>query len=125
MKLRLRLTEDQYTQVENFLLAGKKTFGITGCGSDPKGQEYSYSLRELFHTELDDGFQEGKIYFRIASGKSEIYNQLDIIAQNECQLETFMVCYIVSNSLLAFCKEGRQAMRSCLQCCDRNLNMSR
>lgn len=107
MKLRLRLTEDQYTQVENFLLAGKKTFGITGCGSDPKGQEYSYSLRELFHTELDDGFQEGKIYFRIASGKSEIYNQLDIIAQNECQLETFMVCYIISNSLLAFCiKKG-------------------
>lgn len=107
MKLRLRMTVDQYNQVKNCLIVGKMISGVLGCGSDPKGHEYSYSIQEL-HTNLDDDcFLDGEIRFRTALEKHEIDGDIDALARNEYQLENFIVCYIVSDSLMAFCvKKG-------------------
>lgn len=102
MKLRLRMTEDQYTQVIKFLLAGEKPFATVGSGCDPKGRERSYSIHQIFCSELADDFAEGKIFFKFAKGKSDIHNQLDTIAKEVYQFENIMICYITSNSLFAF-----------------------
>lgn len=102
MKLRLRMTESQYIQIQNSLRTGQKTFATVGHGCDPAEREYSYSINEILNAEQTSNLEKGKIYFETAIDKTEISNYLESINKNIDQFQDSMICYITSNNLFAF-----------------------